>query len=98
MDLEFADRKLKELAEEESSSGGYPVDVVKAFRKRVQFIRAAIDERDFYAMKSLHFKKLKGERSADRSMRLNDQWRLILRIKTGESKNIAVIHAIEDYH
>jgi toxin HigB-1 len=98
MDVEFADKKLKELVVDEGSSGAYPADVLKAFRKKVQFIRAAVDERDLYAMKSLRFKKLKGDRSDDRSMRLNDQWRLILRIKAGKSKNTAVIHAIEDYH
>jgi proteic killer suppression protein len=44
----------------------------------MQYIRAASDERDFYALKSLHYEKLHGKRSHQRSMRLNDQFRLIL--------------------
>ena len=47
------------------------------FDRRMQFIRAAPDERVFYEWKSLHFEKLKGERSHQHSIRLNDQWQLI---------------------
>ena len=39
-------------------------EVAKAFRKRMQFIRAAADERDFHTMKSLHYEKLRGNREA----------------------------------
>lgn len=98
MDVEFLD---KELANAESGSGfpgRYSADIRKAFLKRIQMIRAAKDERDFYAMKSLHFEKLKGDRSDERSMRLNDQWRLILKIKPGSPKAKVVICGIEDYH
>lgn len=98
MYVDFLDKRLEELETNDASSGDYPAEVVKAFRKRMQFIRAAVDERDLYQMKSLRFKKLKGDRSGERSMRLNDQWRLILRIQTGTPKNTAVILAIEDYH
>lgn len=65
---------------------------------RLQFIRVAPDERDFYAMRSLRFEKLKGNRSHQYSMRLNDQWRLILEVKPGQPKNTVVVVAIEDYH
>lgn len=63
-----------------------------------RFIRAATDERDFYAMKSLHFEKLKGKRSRQYSMRLNDQWRLILEMEGKGNDKVLVIVAIEDYH
>jgi proteic killer suppression protein len=71
---------------------------VKAFRKRVAFIRAAADERDFYAMKSHHYEKHKGNRSHQRSMRLNDRFRLILEIEKGAAGRTVVIISIEDYH
>jgi len=64
----------------------------------MQSIRAALDERDFYAQKSPHFEKLQGKRDHQRSMRINDQWRLIVEIM-GEPPNKKVwIIGIEDYH
>ena len=44
---------------------------IKAFRLRMQTIRGARDERDFYVLKSLRFKKLEGQRKHQYSMRLN---------------------------
>ena len=97
MDFEFKDDDLKRMYTEPKFTGGYAQAVVKAFRKRMQLIRAAVDERDFYALKSLHFEKLEG-RDNQRSMRLNKQWRLIVElVGKGERKRVRVI-GIEDYH
>lgn len=65
---------------------------------RLQAIQAADDERAFYALKSLHFEKLKGDRVGQYSMRLNDQWRLILEFKKLPSGKVVVLLGIEDYH
>jgi len=64
----------------------------------MQFIRAAADERDFYAMKSLHFEKLKGARDHQRSVRLNDQWRLVFEFEGKGQTKVVVVKEIEDYH
>ena len=64
----------------------------------MQAIRAAEDERAFYAMKSLHFEKLKGNRSHQHSMRLNDQWRLILEFERTSDGKVVLVIGIEDYH
>jgi len=98
MQVEFDSDIPARLETDPSFDAGLPQAVVRAFRKRMQFIRAAADERDFYAMKSLHFEKLKGDRATECSMRLNDQWRLILKIKPSKPKNTIVIVGIEDYH
>ena len=94
----FKDESLDQLEKDANYDAGHSQAIVKAFRKRMQYIRAAIDERDFYALKSLRFERLKGQRSNQHSMRLNDQWRLILEI-TGEGsiKKLAII-GVEDYH
>ncbi len=64
----------------------------------MQHIRAAADERDFYAMKSLHYEKLAAPRDHQHSMRLNDQYRLIIEVaEESETKHIIVV-GIEDYH
>lgn len=98
MKVSFADDKLHRLWTDESFSGGFPDAVVKAFRKRLNVIFAAPDERVFYGLTSLHFEKLKGRRQQQCSMRLNKQYRLILElVGEGAAKRISVV-GIEDYH
>ena len=98
MEVRFEDQKLSRLETDPAFSNVFDQSIVKAFRKRMQVIRAALDERDFYAMKSLHFEKLSGNREGQNSMRLNEQWRLILRLEKSESGKIVVVISITDYH
>jgi len=97
MEVRFEDDDLDKL-EVEPGDRGYPPDVVRAYRKRLQYIRDAADIRDFYSMKSLHFEKLKGDRSEEHSMRLNKQWRLVMRFEGEAPRVAAVLTGIEDYH
>jgi len=55
MDVAHADSDLERLEADPSFDAGYGSALVKVFRKRLQLIRAANDERDFYALKSLHY-------------------------------------------
>jgi proteic killer suppression protein len=98
MDVRFADPDLEQLELDEQFSGGHAQAIVKAFRKRMQLIRAARDERDFYALKSLHYEKLSGNRSHQKSMRLNNQWRLIIEIDESDQSAVVVVIEIVDYH
>lgn len=99
MEVVFASKDLDRLETDEAFSGGFPDAVVKMYRMRLQAIRAAPDERVFYAMRSWHYEKLQGKRRHQRSMRLNAQWRLVLEIEDGPDGNKQVrIVAIEDYH
>ena len=98
MEVEFGDADLDRLETDARFTGGFAAGVVSAYRRRLQQIRSALDERDFYQLKSLHFEKLKGNRSHQRSMRLNDQYRLIVKlIGEGQEKVVHVV-GIEDYH
>jgi proteic killer suppression protein len=98
MEADFDDDSLRRLEEDPNYTGGFDPGIVKAFRKRMAFIRSAPDERDFYKMKSLHFEKLQGNRAGQHSMRLNDQWRLILRFEKREGGKVVVVVSITDYH
>ncbi len=99
MEVVFCDSSLDRLEVDAKFDAGLPRAVVKAFRKRMQHIRSAEDERAFYSMKSLHFEKLKGDRKGQHSMKLNDQWRLILRLdKETKKETVVEILSIEDYH
>ena len=98
MHVQFRHKDLERLETDPEYTAGFSADVVKAFRKRMQLIRGARDERDFYALKSLHFERLAGKRHHQRSMRLNDQWRLILELQRNGEDTVVVIVKIEDYH
>lgn len=97
-EIRFKDESLEELQREDAKRDkAYPPGIGKAFRKRMQFIRAAGDERDLY-VRQHRFEKLQGKRQHQYSMRLNDQWRLILEIEGDNPNKIIWIVAIEDYH
>lgn len=98
MEVEFRDAFLDSLETDSSFTAGYSPALVSAFRRRMQQIRAAVDERDFYALRSLHFEKLRGNRSHQHSMRLNIQWRLILEFDDSASPKTVIVIGIEDYH
>jgi len=74
--------------------------VVDDFFEVMAIIDAAVDERDLYAQKGLRFEKLKGKRGnqGQRSLRLNDQWRLIVTVDEDNEGNYLTIIDIEDYH
>jgi proteic killer suppression protein len=98
MNVRFAPGPLERLETDPGFMGGHSAELVRLFRKRMTFLRQATDERDLYAMKSLRFEKLKGARSHHRSIRLNDQWRLVLQVEgEGTAKEIVIV-SIEDYH
>ena len=98
MDVEYEDESLERLETDPSYDGGHGRPVVKAFRKTIQLIKAARDERAFYALRSLRFEKLKGKLAGVHSMRLNDQWRLLMRFEEKVNGKIVVIISIADYH
>lgn len=98
MEVRFHDASLDRLETEPDFTAGFDQAIVRAFRLRMQIIRAATDERAFYALKSLHFEKLNGARSHQHSVRLNKQWRLILEFDGSGSTKVVCIIAIEDYH
>ena len=98
MEVEFATDDLDRLYTDGEYFAGFPAPVVRQYRRVMQIIQAASDERDLYAYKSRRFGKLKGKRSHQRSLRLNDQWRLIVEIRGDTPPKTVAIVSIEDYH
>lgn len=100
MRFDFQKKKIEVLYTEEKNAHKYPAGVVDAFFEVMAIIEAARDERDLYAQKSLRFEKLEGKRrkSEQRSLRLNDQWRLIVSLKKDRDGQCLLILDIEDYH
>jgi proteic killer suppression protein len=99
MRVEFEDDDLRRLYEEPDfrlSSIGH--DLTRAYRKIVGFVAAASDERDLRAMRSLHFEKLEGDRFGQHSLRLDKQWRLIVKLDTTQEGKQVVVIEVVDYH
>lgn len=98
MHFQFKKKKLEELYFEGKGTHKYPPEVVDAFFHVMSVIDAAVDIREFYNLKSLHFEKLKGSRKDEHSMRLNKQYRLTILILEEKSGSSLLILDIEDYH
>jgi proteic killer suppression protein len=98
MKVGFREARYEQLETDPKVTDGRPPSVVKAYRHRLNFIRQAVDERDLHAWKSFRFEKLKGNRSHQYSLRLNDQWRLIIELEGKGPEKTVVIVSIEDYH
>ena len=98
MEVEFDDGNLDRLETDAQFTAGHSQEVVRAYRKRMQQIRAFRDERDFLSVRSLNFEKLRGNREGQHSIRLNLQWRLILEIRGDHPCKVIGIIEIVDYH
>ena len=98
MNVEFEDDELDDLETNPRATGGLPQGAVKGYRKAMQAIRAAIDERDLYALRGLRFKKMEREREGQYSLRCNDQYRLFVRFTgTGAKKKVVVIEVTDPH-
>ena len=98
MDVEFATDDLDRLETDPKFAAGLPPGVVKGYRKAMQCIRGATDERDLRALRGLRLEKLKGNKEGQYSLRCNDQYRLIVKFEgKGEAKTVQIVEIL-DYH
>jgi toxin HigB-1 len=98
MDVDFADANLRRLYTERDYNAGYSTAIISAFRKKMQMLISAQDERDLRAWQSLHYKQLKGNRKHQWTIRLNGPWRLVLEKRVADSGTTLVVVAIENKH
>ena len=98
MQFEFADDKLERLYVDRDFTDGRAPAIVKGFRKVMEAIKAAVDERDLYARPALRFEKLSGKREGEHSLRVNDQYRLIVELLGAAPNKTFRVIKIEDYH
>jgi proteic killer suppression protein len=98
MEIAFADLRLAEVEMDSAGSTGLPVPVIKAVRRKLTVLRAATDDRVLRNWKSLHYEKLKGNREGQRSIRVNDKYRIVFILDSDTEPQRATILSIEDYH
>ncbi len=77
---------------------GLPIAVIASIQRKLVFFEAAKDERDLRNWRSLRYEKLQGNRDGQRSIRLNDQWRVVFIFDETSSPPTIEILEVEDYH
>lgn len=95
---EYDDDDLAEVEKDKAATAGHGDAVDRAFRKVMNLIRQAPNERALYAFRSLRPEKLKGKRKHQHSLRLNDQWRLVVEVRGEGTQKVMGVIGIEDYH
>ena len=98
IEIEFRDKALALIETDRAAETRLPVAVISSLRDKLVVIRAAPDERTLRNWKSLHYEKLAGDRSGQRSIRINKQWRLVFTLDTECVPNKMTILGVEDYH
>lgn len=98
MDIVFADSDLALIETDGSGKLKLPVSVIVSARRKLTVLRAATDDRSLRNWKSLHYEKLKGDRVGFRSIRINNQYRMIFALDEHTVPMTVTITAIEDYH
>lgn len=98
MDVAHDDDDLARIETDADFNGGYSEAIVRAFIRVMNLLRSIQHEAELRRWRSLRFKKLSGRRQHQWSIRLNQQWRLIIEIEQRDGGNCLTIKGIEDYH
>ena len=98
MKVVFSDKQLELIETDRAGTLKLPVAVIGAARKKLHIIHNAPDERTLRNWKSLHYEKLSGKRKGQSSIRINDQWRFVVKLDTKLEPPTIHIISIEDYH
>ena len=71
-----------------------PRDMQRTARQKLIYLEDAEDLQDLLAPPGNHLEKLKGKRSGQYSIRINDQWRICFEWVKGKAGNVEIV----DYH
>ena len=71
-----------------------PSDVLQRAKRRLQILDSATDLKDLASPPGNRLESLRGEREGQHSIRINDQFRLCFRWKSGDAYDVEVA----DYH
>jgi len=98
MKIQFQDTRLALIRTDRAFETKLPFAVIKSCRDKLVVLEAAPDERTLRNWRSLRYEKLKGDRHGQRSIRINNQYRMIFTLD--ESQVPPILHILEvcDYH
>lgn len=98
MKIEFGDDDLARICTDQAHKLGLPIGVIKSARRKLVVLHGAPDERTLRNWKSLNYKKGKGDRHGERSIRLNDQYRMVFTIDDSQQPPVLTVVKIGDTH
>jgi proteic killer suppression protein len=77
-----------------NTSTKLPKDIQRTARRKLLYLHDAVDLQDLLAPPGNRLEKLKGNRSGQYSIRINDQWRICFEWFDNKAKNVEIV----DYH
>jgi toxin HigB-1 len=89
----FADRNTERLFNRERVRR-FPVDLLHSMLRKLVALDAAEALEDLRVPPGNRLEKLKGRRSGQHSIRVNDQWRICFAWKDGDATDVEIV----DYH
>jgi len=89
----FADKHTQQIYRT-GKSKRLPADVIARAVRRLEFIELAVNLDDLKVPPSNRLHALKGNRSGQHSISINDQWRICFRWENGDAYDVE----ITDYH
>lgn len=95
--IEFSSDELDKAETDARFRPPFAAGVLKAYRKQLNSLHSATDERDLRANKGLNFEKHRSL-PGHHTVRLNDQYRVLVRLEGEAPHKTLVIVAITDHH
>ncbi|HEX4296440.1 MAG TPA: type II toxin-antitoxin system RelE/ParE family toxin [Devosia sp.] len=73
---------------------GFPADLVRPAQRRLAAMIAATELQSLASPPGNRLEALKGSRTGQHSIRINDQWRICFRWEAGRAEDVEIV----DYH
>ena len=89
----FADVETERIFQG-SVSRKLPSDIQRTARRKLMYLHTAKDVRDLLAPPGNRLEELRGSRSGQYSIRINDQWRICFRWVNAGARDVEIV----DYH
>ena len=68
-----------------------PKEIQRTARRKLIYLDDAEDLQDLLALPGNHLEKLKGNRSGQYSIRINEQWRICFEWVKGKARNVEIV-------
>lgn len=72
-------------------------NIIQQYKNRIVLLESIEKTTDLYSFKSLHFEKLRGNKTGQSSIRLNDRYRLIIEQISDEVEKILIVEISKHY-
>jgi toxin HigB-1 len=89
----FADRHTRDLCVK-GTSKRFPPDIAKRSARKLEYVDLATGLDDLRVPPGNRLQELEGDRKGQRSISVNDQWRICFRFVDGDAYDVE----ITDYH